>query len=72
MASRNLETVSNIDNDMLDERDGYSLNIIYNVQVVRQFIKSVYTLKHILLTIYLQLCHNVLTLIRYYIIIKDK
>lgn len=34
--------------------------------------KSVYKLKHILLTIYLQLCHNVLTVIPYYIIIKIK
>lgn len=32
--------------------------------------KSVYKLKHIMLTIYLQLCHNVLTVIQYYIIIK--
>lgn len=32
--------------------------------------KIVYKLKHILLTIYLQLCHNVLTVIQYYIIIK--
>lgn len=28
--------------------------------------KSVYKLKHILLTIYLQLCHNMLTVIQYY------
>ena len=28
--------------------------------------KSVYKLKHIMLTIYLQLCHNVLTVIQYY------
>lgn len=34
--------------------------------------KSVYKLKHILLTIYSQLCHNVLTVIQYYIIIKIK
>ena len=34
--------------------------------------KSVYKLKHIMLTIYLQLCHNVLTVIHYYIIIKIK
>lgn len=32
--------------------------------------KSVYKLKHIMLTIYLQLCHNMLTVIQYYIIIK--
>ena len=30
--------------------------------------KSVYKLKHIMLTIYLQLCHNLLTVIQYYII----
>ena len=34
--------------------------------------KSVYKLKHIMLTIYLQLCNNVLTVIQYYIIIKIK
>ena len=34
--------------------------------------KSVYKLKHIMLTIYLQLCHNMLTVIQYYIIIKIK
>lgn len=34
--------------------------------------KSVYKLKHILLTIYLQLCHNVLTVIQYYIIVNRK
>ena len=34
--------------------------------------KIVYKLKHIMLTIYLQLCHNVLTVIQYYIIIKIK
>lgn len=34
--------------------------------------KSVYKLKHIMLTIYLQLCHNVLTIVEYYIIIKIK
>lgn len=34
--------------------------------------KSVYKLKHIMLTIYLQLCHNMLTVIEYYIIIKIK
>lgn len=28
--------------------------------------KSVYKLKHIMLTIYLQLCHNVLIVIQYY------
>ena len=33
---------------------------------------SVYKLKHIMLTIYLQLCHNVLTVIQYYIIRKRK
>lgn len=34
--------------------------------------KSVYKLKHILLIIYLQLCHNMLTVIQYYIIVKIK
>lgn len=34
--------------------------------------KSVYKLKHIMLTIYLQLCHNMLTVIQYYIIRKRK
>lgn len=34
--------------------------------------KSVYKLKRILLTIYLQLCHNVLTVIQYYITIEEK
>lgn len=33
--------------------------------------KSVYKLKHIMLTIYLQLCHNVLTVIQYYIRRKE-
>lgn len=34
--------------------------------------KSVYKLKHIMLTIYLQLCHNVLTVVQYYITIEEK
>lgn len=34
--------------------------------------KSVYKLKHIMLTIYSQLCHNVLTVIQYYIIKKKE
>ena len=33
---------------------------------------SVYKLKHIMLTIYLQLCHNVLIVIQYYITIEEK
>lgn len=38
--------------------------------ILNNNIKNVYKLKHILLTIYLQLCHNVLAVIQYYIIIK--
>ena len=58
--------------DYMEMNFKYNIQCASSPQVVRQFIKSVYTLKHILLTIYLQLCHNVLTLIQYYIIIKDK